>query len=137
MLAMPSPAWPLLTGLLAAGLAAGSGCVEAPPIIESTTALESTPDTVGPYVVHTVVSGVTDQAVELRYRLDDDLRYIPLRMLTAPGSSPGEHYTAAIPGRPAGTIIAYYVTVLQDDTRIADDPVGAGAQPYTFAIAAE
>lgn len=131
MMAMRPPVLSIITVLLAAG----SGCVEALPIIESTTALESTPDTVGPYVVHAVVSGVTDQAIELRYRLDDDLRYIPLPMLAEP--EPGDHYTAAIPGRPAGTVIAYYVTVLQDDTRIADDPVGAGARPYTFVIEAE
>jgi hypothetical protein len=106
-------------------------CSEAPPIITSTTVLESTADTVGPYVVQSVIIDAGDHAVELRYRIDDDLRYLPVPMTA---DSDGELHSGAIPGRPAGTRIAYYVTVLSGSERIVDDPEGAGAGPYTFTI---
>lgn len=109
-----------------------ASCVEAPPVIESTTVLSSTPNTVGPYMVQSVITGVTDHAVELRYRVDDDPRFVPLPML-----ADGERFSAGIPGRPAGTSISYYVTVLHDGQRIVDDPQGAGAAPYAFMILAE
>ena len=118
------------TAFLLLALSLGA-CSEAPPIIASTTVLESTPDTVGPYVVQSVILDVGDHEVELRYRIDDDLRYLPLPMVADSG---GELHSAAIPGRPAGTRIAYYVTVIAGGERIVDDPEGAGAAPYTFTI---
>lgn len=122
---------PWLLGVVLLGLCA---CQQAPPVIESTTALQSTPDTVGPYVVQSVIVGVTDQDVELRYQVDGDLRFIPLPMMSEPGS---ELYRAAIPGRPTGSTISYYVTVLDGSERIADDPEAAAAGPYVFTILPE
>lgn len=110
---------------------AAAGCIEATPIIESTTVLQSTPDAVGPYEVQTVVSGVTDHVVELRYRFADRVRFVPL-VMTADQS--GERFRAAIPGSPAGTRIFYYVAVLDRDERVAADPEAAGAGPFSFEI---
>jgi hypothetical protein len=120
----------LLGGVIFLGLCA---CQEAPPAIESTTVLQSTPDTVGPYVVQSVIVGVTGHDVELRYQVDDDLRFIPLPMLPDDG---GELFRAAIPGRSAGSTISYYVTVLEGRERVADDPEAAAAGPYVFTILA-
>lgn len=113
---------------------AAGGCVQATPVIESTTRLEATPDTVGPYQVQAVILGVTDHVVELRYRFEDQARFVPLVM----GSDEsGERFRAAIPGSPAGTRIFYYVAVLDGDERVAVDPEAAGAGPYSFFILAE
>jgi hypothetical protein len=124
------------TLLLAAALLVmtASACVEATPVIESTTVLQSTPDTVGPYEVHAVVRGVTDHVVELRYRLDSQVRFVPLVMEADPG---GERFRAAIPGSTAGTLVSYYVAVLAGGARVAADPEAAGAGPYTFLILAD
>ena len=119
----------LATATLLAALAAGA-CT-APPVIESTTLLQATTDTVGPYEVQSVVLGITDQVVELRYRPGDGTRFIPL-VMSADDS--GERFRAAIPGSPAGTRIGYYVAVLDDGFRIAADPDGAAARPHTFTI---
>lgn len=117
--------------MLAAGLMA---CEPAVPVIESTLLLESTPDTVGPYVVQSAIVGVSGHQVELRYQVDDDPSFIPLPMIADPG---GELFVAAIPGRPAGSTIAYYVTVLDGSERVADDPEAAAAGPYVFTILSE
>lgn len=118
----------LATASLLAFLA---GACTAPPVIESTTRLQATTDTVGPYKVQSIVVGITDQVVELRYRPGDGAPFIPL-VMTADDS--GERFRAAIPGNPAGTRIGYYVAVLEDGARIAADPDGAAARPHTFTI---
>lgn len=109
-------------------------CVAAPPFIEATTRLASTRDSDGPYVVQSVVSDVlVDDAVELHYRVVGDPGFIPLLMVE---DEDGERFSAGIPGRPAGTSIQYYVTVIRDGARVADDPAAAGAGPYQFDIRA-
>lgn len=112
-------------------LTLATACTEAPPAIESLTELSATSDTVGPYVVQAVITGVTGEEVELHYRIDDDRRYIPLPMRQ---SEQPERYSAALPGRPAGTVISYYVVVLRDGDRVAMLPEGAAAAPFTFTI---
>ena len=107
-------------------------CVEAPPVIEATTALSSTPDTTGPYVVQSVITDLAgDDRVVLRYIIDDAIEFASLRMLE---DEDGERFSAGIPGQPAGTAIGYFVTVLRDGERITDDPTGAAARPYRFQI---
>lgn len=107
------------------------GCDEAAPIIESTTRLEDTTDTNGPYVVETVVIGADGDAIELVYLVDDDPEFIPVAMQLVPGT---DVWVGEIPGRPAGTRISYYVEVLRDGDRAAVDPKGAGAAPYEFRV---
>jgi hypothetical protein len=88
---------------------------------------------VGPYEVQTVVSGVTDHVVELRYRFAEQVRFVPL-VMSADHS--GERFRAAIPGSPAGSRVFYYVAVLDQDERVAADPEAAGADPYSIEILA-
>jgi hypothetical protein len=118
--------------LLGTALAA---CDRAAPSIESTTQLADTADTVGPYTVHTVVVGAEGDVVELRYVIDDELHYIPRRMVADDGGG-GELYIGRIPGQPAGSLVQYYVAVMRGDERVAVDPVGGGARPYAFRIVA-
>ena len=128
---MPPVPGLLLAVLVAAGV---PGCVEAPPFIESTTRLSTTHDTEGPYIVHSVVSDVLrDDAVELHYRVVGVREFIPLLMAE---DNDGERFRVGIPGRPAGTVIQYYVTVIRDGVRVADDPPAAGAGPFQFDIQA-
>lgn len=106
-----------------------SACDAATPVIESTTRLESTADSVGPYVVNSVIIGADDDLVQLYYLIDDALTFVALVMERS-----GERYSAAIPGQPAGSEIAYYVAVTRDGTRLVSDPEAAGAGPYVFTI---
>lgn len=119
---------------LALGIALALGaCSEvASPYIDSTSRLGNTPDTVGPYVVQSVVIGVVgSDRVELNYTVDDENRYVPLLMAEA---NDGERFSAGIPGQPTGTEILYYVAVVRDGERWTADPDGAGAVPYRFTI---
>ena len=110
---------------------AWAGCSEAAPIIESTTMLADTTDTVGPYAVETVVIGADGDAIELNYLVDDDDEFIPIAMDWVSGT---DVWLGEIPGRPVGSRISYYVEVLRDGERAAVDPVGAGARPYEFTV---
>ncbi len=107
----------------------GAACDAATPVIESTTRLESTPDSVGPYVVNSVIIGADDDLVQLYYLIDDDLSFVPVVMERS-----GERYAAAIPGQASGSEIAYYVAVTRDGVRLVSDPEAAGAGPYLFTI---
>jgi hypothetical protein len=106
-----------------------SACDSATPVIESTTRLDSTADSVGPYVVNSVIIGADDDLVQLYYLIDDAPTFVPVVMERG-----GERYHAAIPGQASGTEIAYYVAVSRDGTRLVSDPDGAGAEPYVFTI---
>ncbi|MCG8416305.1 MAG: hypothetical protein MJE77_00015 [Proteobacteria bacterium] len=119
-----------LAGLF--GLCALPACDDAQPFIESTTVLSDTTDTVGPYVVQSIiVNAGGDDIVELRYFVDDQSQFIPLLMQA---DQDGERHEVGIPGRPAGSTISYYVTVLRDGARVADDPGAGAAQPYQFNV---
>jgi len=120
----------ILAICLAATLAACSG---AGPIIESTSRLQDSTDTIGPYTVSAVVLNAgRDDLVELFYNVDNQARFIPLVMSE---QANGELFTGEIPGRPVGSRITYYVAVTDtDDVRLATDPVGAGALPFSFRI---
>ncbi len=109
------------------------GCSTADPVIESTTRLEDTQDPIGPYTVESVVLGVArGDKVEIFYNVDNQLRFIPVVMAE---KADGELFIGAIPGRPAGSRITYYVAVTNDDgVRLVADPVGAGALPYSFRV---
>lgn len=113
-----------------------SACAD--PYIESTTELESSSDTTGPYRVQAVVvGGMASDNVELLYNPTDSepRRYIPLLMeaLDEDGRS-GELFVASIPGQPAGTSIRYYVRVLRDDEQVAESPVGGDLRPFILNI---
>ena len=107
------------------------GCTAAVPTIESTTELANTSDTGGPYHVISVVRGVEGQNVELRYQPDAQSVYFPLAMERQDGS---ETYVGLIPGQSAGTEVRYYIAVLDSGKRVAADPEGASATPYTFVV---
>ena len=130
---MPLRSYSIALVLLALGL---SACAE--PYIESTTELESSSDTTGPYRVQTVVvGGLVSDSVELMYNPADSepRRYIPLPMeaLDEDGRT-GELFIASIPGQPAGTSIRYYVRVLRDDEQVAESPVGGDLRPFIVNI---
>lgn len=110
-----------------------AGCQQADPIIESTSRLGNTTDTIGPYLVETVVVNVgRGDKVEVFYNVNDQGQFIPLRMEE---QANGELFIGAIPGRPAGSRITYYVAVTDSDgKRLVTDPVGAGALPYSFLV---
>jgi hypothetical protein len=116
---------------LVCAVLAHAGCDEAAPIIESTTVLDDTTDTNGPYLVETVVIGADGDAVELDYVVDDDVEFIPVAMQLVPGT---DLWVGEIPGRQVGSRISYYVEVLRDGERAAVDPKGAGAAPYEFRV---
>ncbi len=113
-------------------------CACADPFIESTTVLESSADTTGPYQVESIVVGLHGgDTVDLMYNPSDREaeRYIPLRMEPQDEDGrAGEHFVAAIPGQPAGTTIRYYVRVLRDDEQIAEAPVGGDLRPFVLTI---
>ncbi len=119
-----------------------AGCDVAAPTIAATTILSDTSDVVGPYAVYTVVEGIGDHRVELRYRLDDTVTFIPVLMESIDedeDSGDGELYRAAIPGARAGTRISYYIAVLDgtgsgEGGRLAADPEAGAAAPYQFTI---
>ena len=117
-------------------LAAATACDD--PSIESTTQLESTADTTGPYRVHSVVHGAhDDDRVELFYNPIDDSpsRYFlnTMRPLDDDGQA-GELFAGQIPGQPAGTTIRYFVAVYRDGERVAEDPVGGDLRPFVLSI---
>jgi len=118
----------LVSAIAAMGLAA---CELSAPFIESTTRLESTSDTTGPYVVHSVIIGVDGEHVDLDYLIDDERRFIPVPMTAVDGE---EQFRGEIPGQPSGSVISYYVAVVRDGVRVASDPEAAGAGPYVFTI---
>jgi hypothetical protein len=120
--------WSLLYASAALCLAA---CDVSAPLIESTTRLGPTGDTVGPYVVHTVIIGWDGEHVDLDYLVDDAERFIPVPMTAVDGE---ERFRGEIPGQPAGTTISYYVAVVRDGVRVASDPDAAGAGPYVFVV---
>lgn len=112
--------------------AALGACSPAPPIIESTSRLGNTTDTVGPYQVETVVLDTrADDKVEVFYNVDNQIAFIPLLMTEQEG---GELFIGAIPGRPAGSRISYFVAVSRDGQRLVADPDSAAALPYSFVI---
>lgn len=119
------------------GVAALLGCLVgcADPYIESTTVLEDTVDTEGPYEVWSVAVGVdASDHLELRYVAGGaDER--PARMLDVEddGDGPGELYRGAIPGQPAGTEIRYRVVVVAEGEVLAADP--PGGDTFVFSVA--
>lgn len=119
------------TLLYAAAALFVAACDVSAPLIESTTRLESTSDTIGPYVVHSVIVGLDDEYVDLDYLVDDAKRFIPVPMTAVDGE---ERFRGEIPGQPSGTVISYYVAVVRDGVRVAADPDAAGAGPYVFVI---
>lgn len=121
-----------LLGALCIASAVGA-CNEADPIIESTSRLGDTADTIGPYLVHSVILNVgRDDRVEVFYNVNDQASFIPLRMTE---QANGELFIGGIPGRPAGSRITYYVAVSDPDgNRLVADPTGAGALPYSFLV---
>lgn len=114
-----------------------ASCAE--PLIESTTQLETTPDTTGPYRVRSVVIGAHhSDRIELFYNAvdRDPDRYIPLLM--DPVDEDGraaELFAGEIPGQAAGTTIRYYIAVERDGERVAEDPVGGDLRPFELSIA--
>ncbi len=113
-----------------------SACAD--PYIESTTELESSADTTGPYRVQSVVVGsLASDSIELLYNPTDSepRRYIPIVMeaLDEDGRA-GELFVASIPGQPAGTAIRYYVRVLRDSEQVAESPVGGDVRPFILNI---
>ncbi|MCP4445510.1 MAG: hypothetical protein GY811_09235 [Myxococcales bacterium] len=125
--------YPIALMLLLVGL---SGCAD--PYIESTTDLESSSDSTGPYRVRTVIVGsFSGDTVDLMYNPTDSQpqRYIPLRMDSLDEDErAGELFAADIPGQPAGTTIRYYVRVLRDDETVAESPVGGDLRPFQLTI---
>ncbi len=111
----------------------------ADPFIESTTVLSSTPDTVGPYHVRSVVLGVNDgDKIEVFYNaLDDDPdRYIPIRMAGVDDDGrAAELYVGSIPGQAAGSTVRYFVAVDRDGERVAEDPALGDLRPFMLRIA--
>lgn len=131
---MGLPRYSFALMLLLVGLVA---CAD--PYIESTTVLESSSDTTGPYRVSSVVIGTYESdTVDLVYNPTDNdpRRYIPLRMeaLDEDGRA-GELFVADIPGQPAGTTIRYYIRVIRDDEQVAESPVGGDLRPFILNIA--
>lgn len=119
--------------LLLAGLAS---CAD--PYIESTTDLESSSDTTGPYQVRTIVVGTyASDDVELLYNPFDKEpeNYIPIAMTPLDEDTrAGELFEASMPGQPAGTTVRYYIRVLRDDETVAESPVGGDIRPFRFDI---
>ena len=120
--------WPIaLAGLTCAA------CTEAAPTIESTQRLGATSDIVGPYAVHSVITDILDgDVVELRYAINDETAFTAIEMIED-GDNP-ERFRAEIPGQPAGSAIGYYVTIIRDGERVADDPLAGAAGPYRFEV---
>ena len=110
----------------------------ADPDIESTTLLEETTNTRGPYEIHTVIqSAQPGDKVELFYNAVDitPAHFIPLRM--EPQGSDGQAadlFVGQIPGQPAGTTILYYIAVERDGSRVSEDPVGGDLRPYALLV---
>lgn len=130
---MLSPRYSLALVLLLTGLAA---CAD--PYIESTTVLESSSDSTGPYQVRTVVVGAyASDDVDLMYNPADKNpeHYIPLAMTPLEEDArSGELFSADMPGQPAGTTIRYYIRVLRDDETVAEAPVGGDIRPFQLTI---
>jgi subtilisin family serine protease len=100
------------------------------PHISGTTRLDPTDDTTGPYVVETRVTDFSAlNRVRLSYRVNGG-GFTPLSM-TAVG---GGLYRAAIPGKPLGSEIEYYVEAVDVALNAATDPPGAPAETYGFLI---
>ncbi|MBI3071967.1 MAG: PPC domain-containing protein [Deltaproteobacteria bacterium] len=116
---------------IAALLFAGVACSDnLPPTILETTVLTNTADTVGPYVVTSVVSdsdGVSK--VELLFSVN--------------GANPGtvemrgqgnDIFSGGIPGHAQGSLIAYYVRATDTRGGISVDPPGAPAGAFLFQV---
>ena len=103
------------------------------PIIDETTLVRSTQNTVGPYEVTTHVfadAGVA--AVELWYQVDD---YEP--MMVSMAEAIPRRFSGSIPGQPLGSSIKYWV--LASDTSGAEttDPGAAPNSHFFFQILGE
>lgn len=124
--------WSLSTALLLLT----SACAD--PSIESTTDLESTQNSRGPYQIQSIVHGAnTNDSVELFYNAVDNTpeRYIPIRMQPVDNDGQAaELFTANIPGQPTGSTVFYYVAIEREGARVSEDPVGGDLAPYELTI---
>lgn len=121
---------------LAALVVAGTACAD--PIIDSTTVLVASNDTLGPYRVHSVILGTysTDKVEVFFNTIDNEpAHYIPRPMNPIDGDGrSGEIYVGQISGQPLGTRIRYYVAVTRNGERVAEDPVGGDLRPFLLEI---
>lgn len=100
-----------------------------PPIISSTTELENTTDTEGPYIVQTKVTDETEVvSVTLKYEVGAGWTEVEMSPIG------GDFYQAGIPGQPPGTTIKYYIEAVDNDGNISTDPPTAPEAFYSFAI---
>lgn len=113
-----------------------SACAD--PSIESTTNLESTQNTLGPYQIQSAIHGSNpNDLVELFYNALDNApeNYIPIRMRPVDNDGQAaELYKASIPGQATGSTVFYYVAVERDGIRVSEDPVGGDLAPYQITV---
>jgi hypothetical protein len=113
------------------------------PLITRVDPQEATHDTLGPYPITASVTDVSTVAgVRLHYRFDEGgWAEVPMTAAGRPrdpvgdsGASAGVDYEAVIPGAPAGTEIAYYISAMDGPGTGSAAPPGAPAQVYQLEV---
>jgi hypothetical protein len=100
-------------------------------LIDNTTILLNTADTVGPYLVTTHISDdVGVQSAFLLYSVDNGITFTEVQM----GSLSGGNFKVSIPRQRVGTEVRYYVQAHDADGNIATDPVDVPYTTYRFQI---
>ena len=110
-----------------------AACDVADPEIAATTALSSTTDTAGPYVIDVAIDGdLGDHTVRLQSAVNtSDLdRFLPLEMTAANDDETG--FFGAIAGQTAGTEVFYFVEIVDGDGSVVDRDPAIRALPNAF-----
>ncbi|MBW7997359.1 MAG: hypothetical protein FVQ81_12465 [Candidatus Glassbacteria bacterium] len=117
-------------GYLAEAGAAVLGLDETPPEIRYVRGPSSVADTAGPYGVTAEIIEENPLNVYLYYRFDGQGEYERVPMTREAGNT----FAAGLPGRPAGTLVEYYVRALDGFEHYTYRPADYVQNPYSFRV---